>query len=169
MADQGPLSILANEISAKLQEVLQTSSMGDHRGHVHVQVQVTVQVQPPSVPKSSGQKGSPPPQLSILPNTPSEQPPRRVKYSPEFEALWQIMPRGEKKKGYEQYRKAVPHRTTHAHLMDALLDYVAEVDEDRFRAHLFRWIRDDYWDKPIKRRPAHVGHTVSPGSAARYY
>lgn len=69
-------------------------------------------------------------------------------YSPEFEAVWSIHRRGPKQKAFEEYRKAVPARTTHEQLASSLTSYVRREINDRFHGHdLFRWIRDDRWEQ----------------------
>lgn len=75
-------------------------------------------------------------------------PKKHASYSPEFEDVWRVHPRGPKAKASEEYGRAIPERLDHEKLVACLECYVATEINERFRGHdLFRWIRDDRWEE----------------------
>lgn len=88
-----------------------------------------------------------------------------------FDEAWVVCRRGSKRKALHEYRKAVPSKVSHAVLLAAWRAHVSAASDERYVAHLFRWIRDERWEEsPVRNgtptRPATF--PLGEGSAARF-
>lgn len=78
----------------------------------------------------------------------------RIKYPPEFNALWNMYPKrtGSKKRAYAQYQKALK-RVSYEELQTAihdLSDWVKRNHKDpKYVVDAERWFRDDRWDDEL--------------------
>lgn len=83
----------------------------------------------------------------------SKKPRRVIEYSPEFEDIWTIHPKGSKEKAFDEFKSAVPESVTLERLTVCLGLYVTTQINERFSGHdLFRWLRDERWREYEDRR-----------------
>lgn len=71
-----------------------------------------------------------------------------TEYTPEFDILWKIHPRGPKAEAFKHYLEAVPARISHDQIVYAYGRYAKIEISEKFRGFdLFRWIRDGRWEE----------------------
>ena len=74
----------------------------------------------------------------------------RIDYTPAFEEVWAIHPRGGKKPAFAAYRKALKDkRVAHGVLVAKLRAYVATFRNGFRGAALHRWVRDEQWHERL--------------------
>lgn len=118
---------------------------------------ITPTPEPPTEPLSplTPQGGTTGGELDVIESIPvPEKPTGRIKYPPEFNALWDAYPKrtGSKKRAYAQYQKAVK-RVSYEELrtaIHALSEWVRRNHKDpKYVVDAERWFRDDRWDDEL--------------------
>lgn len=122
---------------------------GRKQGHITICNYDTYQEQRTASEPQVGPRVGPRTGPRVGPKRSKKEKHRKNTYTEEFEAVWEVHPRGPKPDAFDQYRKAVPSMIEHDELVRTLGKYVASFDEGFKGAHLFRWIRDNRWEEII--------------------